>query len=123
MCSKNNNQDKYKRSIVAIGTDFVYNYIKVYKTKMSEKPKIRVQVGEMVQGAPYRTMRDASPELQKEYGALLESTRKKVANVTNAASLAAGLLAVDAATNWGARVGSSIWSITRDSFDSYSTKN
>lgn len=68
---------------------------------MSKKPSLRVSVEADGQvSAPYRTMRDASPELQREYGALLESTRRKVAGVTNVASVAGGILLADAVLNW-----------------------
>ncbi len=68
---------------------------------MSKRPKedkVRVEIS--APELPYRTMKDASPELQKEYAALLEQTRKRVSRVTNAASVAGGLLLADSVLNW-----------------------
>lgn len=68
---------------------------------MSNKPKdggVRVDIS--APESPYRTMKDGTPQLQREYAALLEDTRKRVARVTNAASVAGGLLLADATLNW-----------------------
>ena len=68
---------------------------------MSNRPKEdKVRVDISAPELPYRTMKDASPELQSDYAALLEDTRKRVSRVTNIASVAGGLLAADAILNW-----------------------